>query len=48
LSHYHRAKRQLQKLRYRGKCDLISGRWHLRRHMREKTDFSSNRGGDRL
>ncbi len=48
LSHYHRAKRQWQKLRYRGKCDVISGRWHLRRHMREKTIFYSNRGADRL
>jgi glycosyltransferase involved in cell wall biosynthesis len=48
LSHYHRAKRQWQKLRYRGKCDVISGRWHLRRHMREKTAFCSNRGADRL
>jgi glycosyltransferase involved in cell wall biosynthesis len=38
---YARLKRQLQKLRYRGKCDLIPGTWRLRKHMREKTSFSS-------
>ena len=48
LSLCHRAKRQLQKLRHRGRCDVISGRWHLRKHMREKTNFSSNIDMDRL
>ena len=48
LSHYHRAKRQWQKLRHRGKCDVISGRWLLRKHMRERTNISSNVGIDRL
>lgn len=43
-----RAKRQLQKLFYRGKCDLISGKWLLKKHMREKTTFSSNIGLDKL
>ena len=43
-----RGKRQLQKLRYRGKCDLISGKWMLRKHMHEKTTFSSNIGLDKL
>jgi GT2 family glycosyltransferase len=42
------AKRQLQKLIYRGKLDLISGKWLLRKHMREKTSFSSNIGIDKL
>lgn len=48
LSLLYRAKRQYQKLRYRGKCDLVSGRKLLRQHMREKTTFSSNTGLDRL
>lgn len=38
----YRGKRQLQKLLYRGRCDLVSGLWKLRRHMRTKTTFSSN------
>jgi glycosyltransferase involved in cell wall biosynthesis len=36
-----RIKRQVQKLRYRGKCDLIPGTWILRKQMRERTSFSS-------
>jgi glycosyltransferase involved in cell wall biosynthesis len=43
-----KAKRQMQKLLYRGRCDLISGRRILRRHMRAKTKFSSNIGLDKL
>jgi glycosyltransferase involved in cell wall biosynthesis len=43
-----RSKRQLQKLLYRRRCDLISGTWFLKRHMREKTTFSSNIGLDKL
>lgn len=43
-----RAKRQLQKLFYRGRCDVVSGRRILRRHMRAKTKFSSNIGLDKL
>jgi hypothetical protein len=43
-----RAKRQLQKLCYRGRCDVIPGRWILKKHMREKTSFSSNIGVDKL
>jgi len=38
----YRSKRQLQKLCYRGKCDLIPGTWILKKHMREKTNFTSN------
>jgi glycosyltransferase involved in cell wall biosynthesis len=45
---YARVLRQLQKLVYRGSCDLIPGRWILKKHMREKTTFSSNIGVDRL
>lgn len=44
----YKAKRQAQKLRYRGHCDLIPGTWKLRPHMRERTDFSSNVGLDKL
>lgn len=40
----YRGKRQLQKLCYRGKCDLVPGHWILRKHMREKADFTSNIG----
>jgi glycosyltransferase involved in cell wall biosynthesis len=45
---YARARRQWQKLCYRGTCDLIPGRWRLRKHMRPKTQFSSNIGIDAL
>jgi glycosyltransferase involved in cell wall biosynthesis len=38
----YRIKRQLQKLRYRGKCDLVPGTWILRKHMKAKTSFTSN------
>ena len=38
----YRIKRQLQKLRYRGRCDLIPGTWLLRKHMKAKTSFTSN------
>jgi glycosyltransferase involved in cell wall biosynthesis len=48
LSYYARAKRQAQKLVLLGKCDLIPGHWRLRKHLKEKTDFSSNIGLDRL
>jgi glycosyltransferase involved in cell wall biosynthesis len=39
---YYRAKRQVQKLIYRGKVDFIPGHIHLKKHMREKTKFTSN------
>lgn len=45
---YARVRRQFQKLVYRGSCDVIPGRWILKKHMREKTAFSSNIGVDRL
>ena len=48
LSVYGRALRQIQKLVYRGKCDLIPGHWLLKKHMRAKTDFSSNCGVNEL
>jgi glycosyltransferase involved in cell wall biosynthesis len=48
LEFFARAKRQFQKLFYRGKLDLISGKWFLRKHMRDKTTFSSNVGVDKL
>lgn len=41
LRTYARIKRQAQKLRYRGKCDLIPGNWILRKHMKAQTNFSS-------
>jgi glycosyltransferase involved in cell wall biosynthesis len=44
----YRVKRQLQKLRHRGRCDLISGSWILRKHMRPKTSFTSNIDIDKL
>jgi hypothetical protein len=37
-----KAKRQGQKLALRGKVDLISGSSRLKRHVKEKTSFSSN------
>ena len=43
-----RGRRQLQKLRHRGRCDFMPGSWTLRKHMHEKTTFSSNIGLDKL
>ncbi len=43
-----RGKRQFQKILYRGKADFIPGHWVLKKHMRPKTDFSSNIGLDKL
>ena len=48
LKYFSKGRRQLQKLRYRGKCDLVPGDWTLRKHMHEKTTFSSNIGLDKL
>jgi glycosyltransferase involved in cell wall biosynthesis len=48
LRPFYKAKRQLQKLRLRHKCDLIPGTWLLRSHLRDKAEFSSNAGLDRL
>lgn len=45
---YARLKRQAQKLLIRGKCDLIPGGLLLKKHLREKTTFSSNIGVDKL
>jgi glycosyltransferase involved in cell wall biosynthesis len=44
----YRLKRQAQKLRYRGKCDLIPGSWILRKHMKASTSFTSNIPMERL
>lgn len=44
----YKTKRQLQKLWYRGHCDLVPGRWKLRPHLRRQSQFSSNSGLDRL
>lgn len=48
LEWYARLKRQFQKLIYRRKLDVVSGRWFLKKHMRDKTTFSSNIGVDKL
>jgi glycosyltransferase involved in cell wall biosynthesis len=48
LGHYARIKRQGQKLVLLHKCDLLPGRWLLRKHMREQTQFSSNIQLDKL
>jgi len=42
LRNLMRGKRQFQKLLYRGKFDLIPGTWKTRKHMQEKTAFTSN------
>ena len=44
----YNVKRQVQKLIMRGKLDLIPGNFKLRKFMREKCDFSSNIGLDKL
>ncbi|HSU55483.1 MAG TPA: glycosyltransferase family 2 protein [Candidatus Dormibacteraeota bacterium] len=48
LKTYARIKRQVEKIFLRGTCDLIPGRVLLRKHMRERTSFSSNIGVDKL
>ena len=48
LNLYARTRRQVQKLRRRGKVDVIPGRWLLRPHMKKRGTFSSNAGVDRL
>lgn len=48
LAFYARVKRQYQKLRHRGKLDIIPGTWFLKKHFRDKTEFSSNIGVDKL
>jgi glycosyltransferase involved in cell wall biosynthesis len=48
LSFFARVKRQYQKLRHRGKLDVIPGKWFLKKHFRDKTEFSSNIGVDKL
>ena len=45
---YARLKRQVEKLFILGKCDLLSGNLLLKKHLREKTSFSSNIGVDKL
>jgi glycosyltransferase involved in cell wall biosynthesis len=48
LTTYARCKRQVEKLVIRGKCDWLPGNLLLRKHLREKTSFSSNIGVDKL
>jgi glycosyltransferase len=48
LGVYARIKRQAEKLLLLGKCDLIPGGVHLKKHLRAKTNFSSNIGVDKL
>jgi glycosyltransferase involved in cell wall biosynthesis len=48
LGTYARLKRQVEKLLFRGKCDLMPGNLLLKKYLREKTTFSSNIGVDKL
>ena len=48
LGIYARLKRQAEKLVLRGKCDLMPGNLLLKKHLRQKTSFSSNIGVDKL
>jgi len=48
LAQYARLKRQVEKIIILRKCDLVPGKWLLKKHMRPKTDFSSNIGLDKL
>jgi len=48
LTAYARVKRQCEKLLIRGRCDLLPGNLLLKKHLREKTSFSSNSGVDKL
>lgn len=44
----YRGKRQVQKLVYRGKCDVVPGHWILRKHMKAQTSFTSNISMEKL
>jgi glycosyltransferase involved in cell wall biosynthesis len=48
LQTFVRIKRQVQKILYRGKFDLLSGKRLLKKHMRDETTFSSNIDVDKL
>jgi glycosyltransferase involved in cell wall biosynthesis len=48
LGLYAKVKRQAEKLFILGKCDLIPGNIHLKKHLRARTAFSSNTGVDKL
>jgi Glycosyltransferases, probably involved in cell wall biogenesis len=48
LGTYARLKRQVEKLLIRGKCDFVPGNALLKKHLRQKTSFSSNIGVDKL
>jgi glycosyltransferase involved in cell wall biosynthesis len=48
LGIYARLKRQAEKLLLRGKCDILPGNLLLKKHLRERTQFSSNIGVDKL
>ncbi len=48
LESFAKVKRQLQKIAYRGRPDLVSGKRFLKKHMRRQTQFSSNIGVDKL
>ena len=45
---YAKTRRQILKLVLRGKVDLVSGNWKMRRHLLPKASFSSNIGLDKL
>jgi len=45
---YAKFKRQAEKLLIRGRCDLVPGDFLLKKHLRERTSFSSNVGVDKL
>jgi len=46
--YWYRLVRQAQKLKHHGRCDFIPGSLILRKHMRKKSDFSTNSGVDKL
>jgi glycosyltransferase involved in cell wall biosynthesis len=48
LGVYARGKRQIEKIILLGKCDLMPGGMHLKKHLRSRTEFSSNIGVDKL
>jgi glycosyltransferase involved in cell wall biosynthesis len=48
LEVFARVKRQIQKIVYRRKFDIVPGKWFLKKHMRDRTSFSSNIGVDKL
>jgi hypothetical protein len=48
MTFYGRMRRQFQKLIFRGKMDMVSGHYYIKKHYIQHAKFSSNIGLDKL